>query len=66
VFIPRRVYHCKYCNICIEQYDHHCPWLSKFIGKKNLRLFYAFAASIPATLFYFCYLVYLLISTQPH
>ena len=41
-----RVFHCKYCNLCIERHgksflskDHHCPWLSNCIGEKNHRLF---------------------------
>eukprot|EP01017_Pseudomicrothorax_dubius_P042575 TRINITY_DN6974_c0_g1_i5.p1 TRINITY_DN6974_c0_g1~~TRINITY_DN6974_c0_g1_i5.p1 ORF type:complete len:209 (-),score=21.22 TRINITY_DN6974_c0_g1_i5:34-660(-) len=35
-------YHCKMCNVCIEGFDHHCPWTGKCIGKGNLKAFYAF------------------------
>ena len=35
--------HSPDCNICIEGYDHHCPWTGKCIGKNNLTLFYIFA-----------------------
>jgi len=34
--------HCFDCNICIEGYDHHCPWTGHCIGKKNLLVFYMF------------------------
>ena len=27
--------HCFDCNCCIEEMDHHCPWMSKCIGKKK-------------------------------
>ncbi|CAG9325097.1 unnamed protein product [Blepharisma stoltei] len=33
--------HCDECGVCIEEYDHHCPWVSKCIGKNNKWFFYA-------------------------
>lgn len=38
-------YHCYYCDICIIDHDHHCPWTSKCIGRKNLISFYVFVTS---------------------
>jgi hypothetical protein len=37
--------HCDDCNVCIEGYDHHCPWTSKCIGKGNIKSFYVFVTS---------------------
>lgn len=42
----RGTYHCKYCDVCIRNYDHHCPWTSKCIGGSNIRRFYFFVSNI--------------------
>ena len=31
--------HCSHCNYCMEGYDHHCPWSSKCIARKNKKVF---------------------------
>ena len=53
--------HCFDCNVCVEGYDHHCPWTGKCIGKKNLTYFYAFLMSI---LFVFAYFVLAMTQAQ--
>ena len=39
---PRGTYHCDDCAACIEELDHHCPWMGKCVGKKNMKWFQAF------------------------
>ena len=43
----RRTFHCRDCDMCIEGFDHHCPWTSKCIGKGNIVPFYVFIVSTP-------------------
>ena len=45
--------------IFILGYDHHCPWTSKCVGKKNLWIFNCFLISLGA---HIIYLVFALVS----
>lgn len=42
VIQPSHAVHCPECNLCIEQYDHHCPWMGTCVGKNNFRAFVVF------------------------
>ncbi|CAG9321408.1 unnamed protein product [Blepharisma stoltei] len=44
-----RTTHCDECGVCIDEYDHHCPWTSKCIGKNNLIFFYGFLIGLLCT-----------------
>ena len=39
---PPRCCHCYYCNNCVERFDHHWPWISWCIGKRNYTYFIIF------------------------
>lgn len=54
--LDKKTYHCHICCICVEGLDHHCDFLNKCIGEKNLRSFYFF---IIATNIYLCFSIYL-------
>jgi hypothetical protein len=35
-----KVEHCEECNICIQNYQNHCGWIGKCIGRNNYCDFY--------------------------
>jgi hypothetical protein len=53
VYKNRNVNHCYDCGICVEGYDHHCPWTSKCIGIYNLFSSYVFLVSLIINFIFF-------------
>ncbi|KAK1343997.1 hypothetical protein QTO34_014555 [Cnephaeus nilssonii] len=43
---PPRTHHCRFCNVCVEDFDHHCQWVNNCIGHRNFRLFMLLVLSL--------------------
>ena len=51
---PRSVgtHHCHTCGGCVEDCDHHCPFVKNCIGKRNFTYFFAFIGFATAGMLY--------------
>lgn len=38
--------HCLICDKCVVGFNHHCFWVNKCIGKRNISAFYIFLISV--------------------
>merc|ERR1712150_4795 len=39
MYKPDRTHHCRVCNCCILQTDHHCSWIANCVGWNNQKYF---------------------------
>ena len=51
--------HCDECEVCVQNYDHHCYWTGKCITKRNIWAFYLFLyGTLAYILWYFTIIIY--------
>ena len=46
IYRPRRAVHCQNCDSCVEQFDHHCPFISQCVGRRNYTSFFFFVVTL--------------------
>lgn len=42
IWRPPRVSHCSICDNWVMRWDHHCPWIGTWIGRRNYKYFFWF------------------------
>ena len=58
----KNYYHCVICECCCEGYDHHCPWTSKCVGKRNIFYFNGMLFMISTI---FIYVIFAFVISKP-
>jgi palmitoyltransferase ZDHHC9/14/18 len=38
--------HCRDCNRCVLEMDHHCVWFDNCVGRNNIKLFHIYLCSL--------------------
>lgn len=46
LYRPPKTSHCKYCDSCVEKFDHHCFWIGNCVGKNNYHDFFIFLINL--------------------
>merc|ERR1711874_159652 len=58
---PLRAKHCRICDRCVAQFDHHCPYIYNCVGLRNRGWFLVFTLSVALnssiTIFFACYCI---------
>jgi len=46
IYRPERASHCRDCDNCVREFDHHCPFTRNCIGARNYASFICFLLSV--------------------
>ncbi|GLC43260.1 hypothetical protein PLESTF_000409900 [Pleodorina starrii] len=52
---PATTQHCRYCDRCVDGFDHHCMWLGVCVGGRNHHLFARYATTQTAVVLLGCH-----------
>ncbi|KAG5492676.1 hypothetical protein JKF63_01255 [Porcisia hertigi] len=51
---PPQSSHCRFCDVCVEEFDHHCVVLGSCVGKRTFRFFGGFFITTSFLTVYMC------------
>lgn len=60
---PPRSSHCKFCDVCVEEFDHHCGVLGSCVAKRTFRFFGGFFIITTFLALYVCIRSFVVIVT---
>lgn len=45
--------------MCVERFDHHCPWIGSCVGKRNYKYFFGYLVSLACMLVFIAAIIVL-------
>ena len=58
---PPRSKHCSACRHCVAKMSHHCPWINRCVGERNMRWFLLYLISTSLYCVYSCWFIIILL-----